>query len=44
MPATGFHVSPPSSLRKRPCGDVPAYQVRFSLACPGVSQNVWSTT
>ena len=33
-------VTPPSSDRNRPCGDVPAYQTPGSLACPGVSQNV----
>src|SRR5689334_7910488 len=44
MPATPVHVAPPSSLRNSPCGEVPAYHVPLSLACPGVSQNVWSTT
>jgi hypothetical protein len=34
------HVTPPSSERNSPCGDVPAYQTFGSLACPGVSQNV----
>ncbi len=37
------HVTPPSSERNRPCGDVPAYQTPGSLAWPGVSQKVWST-
>ena len=43
-PATPFHVAPPSSERNKPCGDVPAYQTPGCEACPGVSQNVWSTT
>src|SRR6266540_2402859 len=42
-PETGCHVTPPSSDRKRPWGEVPAYHVPASLAWPGVSQNVWST-
>src|SRR5215510_3126548 len=42
-PATGAHVTPPSSLRNSPLGDVPAYHVPGSLACPGVNQNTWST-
>ena len=40
---SGAQVTPPSSERNRPCGEVPAYQVSRSLACPGVSQKVWST-
>ncbi len=36
----GRHVSPPSSERKSPCGEVPAYQTSGSFACAGVSQNV----
>ncbi len=39
----GSHVTPPSSERKSPCGEVPAYQDPGSLGWPGVSQNVWST-
>ena len=39
----GSHVSPPSSERKRPCGEVPAYQAFGSLAWHGVSQNVCLT-
>src|SRR5574339_702425 len=39
----GAHDTPPSAERNRPCGEVPAYQTPGSLACPGVSQNVWST-
>ena len=39
QPLTGSHVSPPSSVRNRPCGDPPAYQTPGSLLCPGVSQN-----
>ena len=40
---SGVQLTPPSSERNRPCGEVPAYQVSRSLACPGVSQKVWST-
>ena len=40
---SGSQLTPPSSDRNSPCGDVPAYQVSRSLAWPGVSQNVWST-
>ena len=36
-------MTPPSSERNRPCGEVPAYQTPGSLAWPGVSQKVWST-
>ena len=43
MPENGAQLTPPSSERNRPCGDVPAYQVSRSPAWPGVSQNVWST-
>ena len=39
QPATGAHVSPWSSVRNRPCGEPPAYQVPGSSAWPGVSQN-----
>src|SRR6185437_15166195 len=42
-PATGCQRSPPSSERKRPAGDVPAYQVPRSDECPGVSQNTRCT-
>ena len=37
-PVTGAHVSPPSSLRKRPCGDPPAYQTPGSSRWPGLNQ------
>ncbi len=43
MPENGAQVTPPSSERNRPCGEVPAYQTSGSLAWPGVSQKVWST-
>ncbi len=43
-PATPFQLAPPSSERNRPCGDVPANQTPGCDACPGVSQNAWSTT
>ena len=43
-PATPSHVAPPSAERNSPCGDVPAYHTPGCDACPGVSQNVWSTT
>ena len=36
----GAHVTPPSSERNSPCGEVPAYQTSGSLACAGVNQNV----
>src|SRR5262249_42598843 len=39
----GDQLTPPSSERNSPCGDVPAYQTSGWLACPGVSQNVWFT-
>jgi hypothetical protein len=39
----GAHVTPPSSERNSPCGEVPAYQTPARSAWPGVSQNVWST-
>ncbi len=38
-PFTGSHLSPPSVVRNRPNGTVPAYQVPGCDACPGVSQN-----
>ena len=37
---SGAQVTPPSSERNRPCGEVPAYQVSRSLAWSGVSQKV----
>ena len=37
-PSTVVHVSPLSSVRKRPCGDPPAYQTPGWLAAPGESQ------
>src|SRR5678809_1203360 len=40
MVENGAHVTPPSSERNNPCGDVPAYQTLGSLACAGVSQKV----
>src|SRR5439155_16083998 len=43
-PSTPRHVAPPSSERNKPCGEVPPYQVPGCDACPGVNQNVWSTT
>jgi hypothetical protein len=42
-PATGPQVSPPSSERKRPWGEVPAYQIPGWERWPGVSQKVWPT-
>ena len=39
----GAQVTPPSSERNSPCGEVPAYQTSGSLAWAGVSQKVWST-
>jgi hypothetical protein len=42
-PATPVHDAPPSVLRNRPCGEVPAYHALGSFAWQGVSQNVWST-
>src|SRR5262249_18345471 len=36
-------VSPPSSLRNSPCGEVPAYQTPGSFAPAGVSQKVCLT-
>ena len=36
----GAQVTPPSSERNRPWGDVPAYQTLGSFECAGVSQNV----
>ena len=39
-PDTGAHVAPPSSDRKSPWGEVPAYHVSSSLGWPGVSQKV----
>jgi len=36
----GAQVTPPSSERKRPCGEVPAYQTPGWLAWAGASQNV----
>src|SRR2546427_2919289 len=42
-PATPSQVAPPSGLRNKPGGDVPAHQTPGSLRCPGVSQNVWLT-
>src|SRR5882757_9922657 len=40
IPEKGSHLTPPSSERNSPCGDVPAYHESGSLAWPGVSQNV----
>src|SRR3990167_5834183 len=40
----GSQVSPPSSERNSPCGEVPAYHALGSFAWHGVSQNVWLTT
>src|SRR5207237_9282804 len=42
-PTTSSQVLPPSSVRPRPWGDVPAYHTPGSLACPGVSQNTAET-
>src|SRR6185503_15546603 len=39
QPVRGSHVSPPSSVRNKPCGDPPAYQDPGSLVWPGVNQN-----
>src|SRR5258706_3523194 len=39
----GSHELPPSALRNKPCGAVPANHTPGSLACPGASQNVWLT-
>ena len=36
----GSQLTPPSSERNRPWGEVPAYQTLGSFACAGVSQNV----
>ena len=43
-PGTGSQLEPPSSDRKSPCGEVPAYQEPGFDGWPGVSQKVWSTT
>jgi hypothetical protein len=43
-PLTPSQLAPLSAERNSPCGDVPAYQTPGSLAWPGASQNVWSTT
>ncbi len=40
MVENGSQVTPPSSERNRPWGEVPAYQTFGSLACAGVSQKV----
>src|SRR5512143_1389344 len=40
MVENGDQVTPPSSERNSPCGEVPAYQTPGSLACAGVSQKV----
>src|SRR5688572_6568631 len=40
MDENGAQVTPPSSERNRPCGEVPAYHTLGSLACAGVNQNV----
>src|SRR5713226_3473981 len=42
-PATPSQVTPPSSERNRPGGETPAYHTPDSEACPGASQNTWST-
>src|SRR5678815_5992937 len=42
-PENSFQVTPPSSLRNRPCGEVPAYQTPGSLPWAGVSQKVCFT-
>jgi hypothetical protein len=42
-PETGAQLTPPSSLRNSPFGDVPAYQTSGSAAVDGVSQKTWST-
>ena len=39
-PATGVHVTPASSLRKSPGGQVVAYHAFGSLGCAGASENV----
>src|SRR5258706_11167925 len=43
MIENGCQLSPPSSDRNRPCGEVPAYQTPGSFACAGVSQKVCLT-
>ena len=43
MEENGFQLTPPSSERNSPCGEVPAYHTFGSDAWAGVSQNVWST-
>ena len=40
MDENGAQLTPPSSERNKPCGEVPAYQTFGALAGPGVSQNV----
>lgn len=40
MTEKGRQVSPPSSERKSPCGEVPAYQTPGSFAWQGVTQKV----
>ena len=40
MLENGSQLTPPSSERNRPCGEVPAYQTFGSFAWAGVSQNV----
>jgi hypothetical protein len=42
-PATLSQVAPPSALRNRPGGEVPAHQTPGSSAWPGSSQKLWST-
>jgi hypothetical protein len=40
MHENGAQLTPPSSERNSPCGEVPAYQTSGCRAFPGVSQKV----